>query len=163
MIVVSDASPIIALAAIGRLDLLPDLYGEVVVPIAVHEEITARPDGAALVAGRPWLSARAARDRDLVSRLEIELDRGEPEAIALAVELPADLLVIDDRRGRTVAAQRGVPLIGVVGVLIEARTRGLLDSVRPVLDDLAARAGFWLGNDVRRQALKAVGEASDAD
>lgn len=163
MIVICDASPIIALAAVGRLDLVRELYGEAIIPRAVHEEITLGPGGAELIAGAPWLFMRDARDRSVVGELEGEVDRGEAEAIALAIELAADLIIIDDRRGRIAAARRGIPLTGVVGILLEARTRGLIGPVGPVLDELQTRAGFRLGESVRRQALEAAGEIPPVD
>lgn len=163
MIVVCDASPVIALAAIGRLELLPALYGEVVLPHAVRDEITADPQGEALLADAPWMLFRAATDRAAVARLEVEVDRGEAEAIALAVELAADLVVVDDRRGRIVASGRGLAVIGVVGVILEARHRGLVAALRPVLDDLDRLAGFWLSDRVRMVALESAGEHAADD
>jgi predicted nucleic acid-binding protein len=68
------------------------------------------------------------------------------------------LLVIDDRHGRIVAGRRGLVLIGVVGVLLEAHAKGLVGEVRPLLDDLGRRAGFWLSDRVRREILKSAGE-----
>jgi len=163
VIVICDASPIIALAAVGRLDLVRNLYGDVAVPRAVRAEVAAGPGGSELLAGTRWLIARDALRRDVVAELEIEVDSGEAEAIALALELEADLLVIDDRRGRMLAARRGIPFVGVVGVLLEARSRGLLDAVRPVLDDLRDLAVFRLSDSVRKEALRIAGESLAGD
>lgn len=100
MIVVSDASPLIALAVVGRLDLLRQLYAEVLLPEAVYGEVTAVQDapGAAEVTNSGWIRTQPLRDRMLAEALALELDAGEAEAIALAVELRADLLLMDERR-----------------------------------------------------------------
>ena len=161
MIVVSDASPIIGLAAVGRLGLLQDLYGRVLMPEAVREEVAAAgpgAPGASAVREAAWIGALAVRDRRLVDALTGEVDRGEAEAVALAVEAGADLLLMDERRGRAVAARLGQRVVGVCGVLVEAKGRGLLPAVRPVLDALAVDAGFRVGSRLRARVLDAAGE-----
>lgn len=119
MIVVSDSSPLITLAASGHLRLLHALYGTVLIPEAVYRA----------------------------------------EAITLALERRADLVLLDERSGRRRAAALGLSYTGVVGVLLEARKRGLLKAVRPVLDELRA-LGFWLSEAVYERALEVAGESS---
>ena len=145
MIVVSDASPLIALATVGHLDLMRQLYAQVLVPEAVMRETTlanASAPGAAVIAAAPWIQVRGMHDRTLVEALALELDRGEAEAIALAVEYDADLLLMDERRGRRVASRLGRRIVGVLGVLIDAKQRDLVPAVRPLLDALATEVGF---------------------
>ncbi len=106
MIVVSDTSPINNLAAINQLHLLHQLYGTVLIAEAVFRELT---DPSFLVAGATevqtfdWIQTRTVSDRTLVEALSNELDSGEAEAIALAVEIQADQFLIDERRGRQVS------------------------------------------------------------
>lgn len=162
MIVVSDASPIISLSAVGRLDLLAQLYERVIVPTSVHEEITAaEPDrpGVKELRAAEWLSMVLPKDRVLVRALEGELDGGEAEAIALAIEVGADLLIVDERRGREVARRMGVKVIGVLGILIEAKTRRLLPAVEPILEALLTKSGFRISQSLYRRVLEASDEA----
>ena len=103
MIVVSNTSPIINLAAIGQLDLLRHLYGTIIIPQAVYHEIAVRgagQPGASEIQTSPWFERQHVRDTILVKRLEQHLDTGEAEAIALSIEMRANLLLIDERRGR---------------------------------------------------------------
>ncbi len=161
MIVVSDASPLIALAAIGELGLLRLLYGEVLVPEAVHREATAsRPSapGAVEVRDATWIGVRSVTDRVLIAALSLDLDPGEAEAIALAVETDAELLLMDERRGRVAATRLGRRVVGVLGALIEAKQRGLVPAVRPLLDALADDAGFRISAELRKRVSEAAGE-----
>ena len=100
----------------------------------------------------------AVADRSLVSSLAGQLDMGEAEAVALAVEQRADLLLVDERRGRAVAANLGLKVIGLLGVLLEAKSKGHLPRLRPVLDDLISKAGFWISNALYDSILRAARE-----
>lgn len=147
MIVISDATPVMNLAVIGHLTLLQQLYAKITIPEAVYHEVCvagAGQAGAQAVASALWIERRALADYTLAASLMTELDAGEAEAIALALEMKADLLLIDERRGRTVAAGLGVKHIGLLGALVEAKNSGFLTAVRPVLDSLIAQAGFWV-------------------
>lgn len=161
MIVVSDTSPLIALATIGKLDLLKQLYGEVLVPRAVHDEAASvRPEapGAMEVRSASWIHVRAVNDQLLVAALSLHLDVGEAEAIALAVESDADLLLMDERRGRLAAMRLGRRVVGVLGALVEAKQRNLITHVRPLLDTLATDAGFRISPELHARVLEAASE-----
>ena len=161
MIVVSNTSPIIALAGIRQLDLLRAVHGEILVPDAVFDEITvagAGQPGAREVAAAEWIKRRPALDAPLVNALSLELDAGEAQAIALAVEVRADLILLDERRGRRAAQRLGLTIAGTLGVLIAAKDRGVLAHVRPMLDALRADAGFWIGDDLYNAAVAAANE-----
>jgi len=147
MIVVSDTSPIINLAAIGQLHLLPQLYGTVIIPQSVYNEIVVAgigQPGAKEIADAMWVEVRTVVDRTLVLSLETELDSGEAEAIVLAAELGADLLLIDERKGRVTANRLQVNYIGLLGILISAKHQGLITSVTHLMDDLRNIANFWI-------------------
>ncbi|MGL5078707.1 MAG: DUF3368 domain-containing protein, partial [Waterburya sp.] len=121
MIIVSDTSPINNLAAINQLHLLHQLYEKVLIPEAVYQELT-DPNfpvaGATEVQTFDWIQTLAVKDRTLVEALNNELDIGEAEAIALAVEMKADQVLIDERRGRLVANRLKLRHTGVLGILV---------------------------------------------
>ena len=159
--IVSNTSPIINLACIDRLDLLPSLFGEIVVPDAVfHEIAVAVPNapGASDVRMAPWIHRHSVANQPLVASLRLELDPGEAEAIACALEANARLLLIDERRGRLVAQRLGLSVMGLVGALLLARKQGLIESIRPLLDDLRRVAGFWVSDVLYHRALYDAGE-----
>lgn len=161
MIVVSNTSPIINLAAVGRLELLHDLYGRIAIPQAVYHEIAVRGSGqpgAIEIQTFAWFERYQVRDVALVQRLKQHLDAGESEAIALAIEMQADQLLLDERRGRMIAKQQGVSVMGLLGVLLVAKRQGLLETIRPVLYELRTVAGFWIDPELFTQVLESAGE-----
>ena len=159
MIVVSDTSPILSLALIGRLGLLRDLYNSIVIPDAVRSEIVAsEQSGAREVAQADWIVVRSI-EHDVVFKLLLrEVDRGEAEAIALALQLNADILLIDERRARHLAAYLELGVAGLLDVLQAAKQQQLIASVKPILDDLMARARFRLSRKLYQRTLFTAGE-----
>lgn len=154
MIVVSDTSCISNLLSIGQESLLPQLFGDVLIPPAVQSELLRfhadLPD---------FLKRVAPTDQARISRLRQELDVGEAEAICLACELKADRLLIDETIGRAVAVREGLAIVGLVGVLVAAKRTGLLPALGQVLQQLENKAGFRLSQSLKSEALRAVGEA----
>jgi predicted nucleic acid-binding protein len=154
LLIVSDTSPLLNLLAIEQLELLRDLYGSIVIPPAVFAEL--RANGMRLAAD--WIDVIEPANRSAVDSLRTELDAGESEAIVLAQQLQASLLLIDERLGRRVATRLGLNITGLLGVLAEGKKRGLIASCAPLLDGMIARAGFWIGVRLRSDFLKALGE-----
>jgi len=160
--VVSNASPLISLARLGHLEWLQALYGELLVPEAVWRELVidgAGQPGAAELERAPWVRCCAVRNRPLVEALRQHLGAGEAEAIALALEAGAELLLMDERLGREAARRLGVRAIGVAGVLLEAKRKRLIPAIKPYLDALRNIAGFRLRDEVYAQILRDAGEA----
>ena len=161
MKVVSNTSPLINLAWIGQLDLLRELYGVVHIPEAVWHEIVvqgAGQPGAKEVGYADWIKRCAVENKHLVIALHQELDAGEAEAIALALEQQADLLLMDERLGRETARYFGLNYTGVIGVLIEAKHKGLIGSIKEYLDRLRAMAGFHISQPLYVKVLQDQGE-----
>ena len=144
MIVVSNTSPIIALSAIGQIELLRKLYEKILIPDAVFHEISIDDlPGCNEISSHNWFMKNTITKNAKAATLSLELDTGEAEAIALALEVNADLLLIDERKGKAIADRLSINNIGVLGILIEAKHDKLIDSVKPCLDDLINTAGFW--------------------
>jgi hypothetical protein len=91
-------------------------------------------------------------------RSAIGLDPGEAAALALAVEIHADVVLLDERRGREAASQLGLRTIGILGLLLQAKSAGFLAAIQPILDDLRREAGFWMAEPLRQQVLRLAGE-----
>lgn len=162
--VVCNTSPIINLAAVGQLDLLPRLFGTLLIPPAVRHEIVitgAGQPGAHEVATWPAFRDASISNRPLLQSLRLQLDAGEAEAIACAIEYQPDWLLIDERRGRMIARQFGLRVLGLLGVLLQAKREGLIDAVAPILPRLTGEAGFWIDPALYRRVLIAAGEAPD--
>lgn len=156
MIIVADTSPPLHLGRIGRLDLLPAVVRRVTIPRTVWNELMhpgTRADVVASIRGADWIDVvedPAARD--------LGLDPGETAAILLAENLHADALLIDERRGRAVAAARGISVIGTLGVVAGARRVGALERAAPIIAELRAD-GFWLADALVEEFLRGLGEA----
>ncbi len=162
MIVISDSVALIGLSAIGALDLLNRLYGTVIVPDAVYQEVVvqgAGKPGAQVVAGASWIQVMTVRNKSDVDQLVsvIRLDRGESEAIVLAQEIEADLILLDDDKARRYARQQQLSITGTVGVLLVAKQQGLIPLVRPLLDALIA-AGIYVDSHLYQRARQLAGE-----
>lgn len=161
MIVVSNTSPINNLAKIGQLDLIRQIYGTIIIPNGVYRELTL-PEfpvaGANEVQIFDWISVREVSDRSTVDALQRELDIGEAEAIALALELNADRVLIDELQGRLVAGRLGLKYVGILGILVEAKSQGIISLVKPLLDALVDESGFWVSRTMYDRILQLADE-----
>lgn len=160
--IVADAGPLIALARVRQLDLLRRLYRQVLIPPAVLHELapgSGRPGAAVLedALGSGWLAEQSATHTNAVSELGPLLDRGEADAIALAMQADAQFLLIDDAKGRRAARQRGIPVVGVAGMLIVAKTQGEIHMVKPILNNLT-NIGYRLSAQLVTQVLAKANE-----
>ena len=161
LIVVSNTSPLTNLAAIGRFDLLRKVLGHLHVSRAVAAELTAGGrnwPGALEVSRSPWIEVHTVQNRYTVDALRLELDAGEAETIALALEMQADLVLMDEQDGRRAAEYLGLSVMGVVGLLVRATQHKHVVEVRTLLDMLRQQAGFYLSDAVYLHALELAGE-----
>ena len=158
MIVVSNATPLIGLALINRFDLLPQLVGHVHIPAAVyHETVVAGYSAKELVAQADWIHTADIRDKLAAQILGDELDDGEAETIVLAHELKADLVLMDEKKGRRKLDFLGIPQVGTAGILLRAKNKGLIEVVRPELVALRSQ-GFSLSRAVMENVLLLANE-----
>jgi uncharacterized protein len=161
--VVRNSSPLILCARIGRIELLRAVFDYLLIPPAVHQEVVVRGKGrpgAAEVENGEWIRSRALeRDEDLAALLA-RLYPGEAEAIALAVELGSEIVVIlDDYQARRLARERSVETVGSGGVPVLAKRQGLIPAVRPLLDELRL-AGLHMSHRIYTEILAEAGEAT---
>lgn len=162
-LVISNTSPLLYLHQIGRIELLKKLYGAVVAPPAVERELRVGsakgvdvPDLSALA----WVKVRAVADPKLLP-VVIDLGSGEAEVIALGLENPNSLLILDDGLARRIAGLRNLALTGTLGVLTKARKAGHLSRLAPVLKDLR-NTTIRIHEDLYRTALAEVNELDPA-
>jgi uncharacterized protein len=151
VIVVSDTSPITGLLRIGKSSLLFKLFGEVVIPEAVRDELlrfhTSLP---------AELKVRSVQNAPKSLK---GLDRGETEAIVLAKELRADFLLMDEKDGRAVAIEEGLRPIGLAGIVIAAKKAGLITSATDLIEELRTSGKVYLSDDLRNEVLRQTNEA----
>jgi predicted nucleic acid-binding protein len=162
MIVVADASILIGLSSIGQLTLLHKRFPEgVLIPPAVWREVVEqgreRPGGQE-VAQVDWITVHDVTALEIVRLLQTELDEGETEAIALAHQVGAKAVLLDERDARRAAQQMGLHVLGTIGVLIWAKRTGNITSLREALDALQTRAKFRFSHQLYERALSEVGE-----
>lgn len=162
MIVISDTSPISNLFLIGHLNLLPKIFGKIIIPQTVWDELLVLESDfkydLSEFKDAVWLDVRVAKDISDVARLQVFLDAGESEAIVLAKELHADFLLMDEKDGRSAATDEGLKVIGVLGVLIRAKSAGIVPAVLPLMEDLRTKANFRIHEELFYQVLQNVGE-----
>lgn len=156
MIGVADTSPISALSRIGKVDLLAKTFSTLWIPPEVATELD---DGRRLIGD--WRAAaysagiriQPVRNQTLQQRLAQTLHLGESAAIALASEIPATILVIDELEGRQAARRLGLTVTGTLGLVVSAKRRGVLPAARPVIEQLRQRGGLWLSEAIVQHAL----------
>lgn len=163
MLVVSNTSPVCNLAIIGHLSLLRVQFTAIRIPIAVNQELhqLSHPDAARDIQSafsEGWIKPQVVQNPTIVRLLQATLDPGEAEAIALALEVSANLVLLDEREGRMAAERAGLRVTGVLGVLLRAKVNCQIPAVKPEIDALRARARFFVSSDLERRVLDLAGE-----
>jgi predicted nucleic acid-binding protein len=159
-VVVSDTSPIRALAHFGELVWLERLFGQIYLPPAVAQELASPSNPLTVVIARnvPFLSIVAPTDAARIAALQLTLDSGEAEAIALAEQLKADLILVDETVGRRAALDAGFQILGTLGIILEAKRQGWCSAVEPMLDKLETELRFFIAPKLRQLVLTRAGE-----
>lgn len=160
MTVICNTTPLINFAAINRLDILQAMFGQIVIPQAVYHETTGSsfPDSQvvlqAIASG--WL--QVSRVSTIASEISPELDRGEREAIALAIETGEQRILLDEREARQIAQSFGLQVIGTLGILLLAKNQQIIPQVQPLLDATIDTAQYWVSATLYQQVLRQAGE-----
>lgn len=161
MTIISNTSPITNLAAIGYLDLLRELYGTIIIPQAVYDEMTNLGyvvPGTIEVQTLTWIHKQKITNQTLAQELQNEIDPGEAEVIVLGLEIKADQVIIDDYQGRLIALQYGLKVRGILGILLLAKIQGLIPRVKPAMDLLITVANFRVNSQLYQKVLQDSGE-----
>lgn len=163
MIIVSDTSVITNLIDIQHLLLLKQLYQKVIIPQSVYQELSVLGSTAMNQIEQSWAEVQSVADKSEIERFQksTRLDRGESEAILLAQHLNADLLLIDERRGRAEAQRLGLRITGLLGILVEAKKKQLILSVRDLMDQLIAESAFRITPSLYELILEMAQEQND--
>ena len=158
-IVVCNTTPIIALSRAGELLLLKKMYGEIVIPQAVYDELTAKEDSVSqdVRDNASWLRIAKVQNTKIITMFSVSLHTGEVETIMLADEMKADLVIIDDLLARKYALQAGLNLTGTMGVLLKAKREGLIETIKPLLDSMIEN-GIYVSERLYRGVLALANE-----
>ena len=156
--VVSNTTPIISLLKLNRLDLLQKLYKQIYIPTAVYGEIEAgKAKGYYKDLSRiDWINIIEIQDKQAVKYF-LDLDAGEAEAIVLATEVNADLIILDEKLGRFHAKHADLKVTGTIGILIKAKSEGLIGKIKPLLNELTEKE-VWINEKLKNEILNRVGE-----
>jgi len=157
MIIVANTTPIISLASIGRLDILEKLFGNVMIPEAVYQEIKAKPGYGYEQVDASFIEVRAIQGLLYKDFLLTQLDSGEAETIILAKEVNADFVIIDENLGYRLANNAGLTAIRTLSLLLKAKEKGHIEQVKPLLDEMITK-GRWYSSAVYRAFLEKAGE-----
>jgi len=158
MIIVCDSSPIIALALCSQLELVDKLFNDILIPLEVYNESTKEGKETTPII-KKWAVGKVVEviDRQKVNVFNETLDKGESEALALYFEKSDDYLLIDEKKGRKTAIENGIKVIGSLGILIMAKRKDLLQTIRPSLDILR-HSSTRISDFLYEQALIMAGE-----
>lgn len=156
--IVSNTTPILSLIKLNRLDLLQKLYAEVFIPTAVYREIEAgrKKKYYTDLAEIDWINIVEIKDKQAVKYF-LDLDEGEAEAIVLATELNADLIILDEKLGRFHAKHANLRLTGTVGILIKSKKEGFIKELKPLLIELTDK-GVWISEKLKTEILNIINE-----
>jgi hypothetical protein len=156
--VVSNTTPIISLLKIGKLEILKDLYDEIYIPQEVFNEIEAGKHKKYYLnlLTFEWIKIEQIQDRKSISYF-LDLDKGEAEAIVLATESEADLILLDESLGRFHAKHAGLRVTGTIGILVKAKKQGLISELKPLILELKDK-GVWLSESLIERILELANE-----
>ena len=148
-IIISDTSCFIILSNIGELNLLYKLYGEIITTSTIAEEFGEQlPD---------WVKIQNVSDKLRLQILELQIDKGESSAIALALETPKSILILDDYKARKVAENLGLSFTGTIGIIIKAKLQNIIPSIKPIIEKIK-QTNFRISAEIELQAYQEANE-----
>ncbi len=157
--IVVNSTPLIILGNIDGLKILQELYGEIIIPRAVFEEVTSKDDNAKLNLSQnlSWIKVLEVQDKSNRKMYQAKLHDGEVEVMMLANEISADLLIIDDNAAKKTAKFLGFTVTGTLGVILKAKSEGIIPQVKPIVDEML-RQGFYISPSIIETVLKMANE-----
>ena len=161
MLVISDTSPLSCLIKTGKLDLLQQLYKQLVILFSVYRETLDMKSFVYDVSGfekAPWIEVMQTHHYERYKNQLSNLDAGEAEAIALALEIKADLILIDERLGAATAIKMGLNVTGTLGIVVDAKERGIIKSGKELIDELRTKGGLWISAHLYNSVLDLLNE-----
>lgn len=156
--IVSNTTPLISLMKISQLEILEEIYSEIIISEAVYEEIEAgrHKEFYRDLSKIKWIKIKSIKDKLSVNYF-LDLDAGEAETIILASEIGADLIILDEKLGRFHAKNSGMKVTGTIGILVKAKKMGLVPKLKPLLKQLTEK-NVWLSDKLISQVCKTVDE-----
>ncbi len=154
---VSNTTPIISLSSIGKIEILEDLFQEIIIPQAVYDEIKAKQGYGYDDVDLSFITVQTIRDTEQEKFLLEQLDAGEVQAIVLSNEINADNTIIDEHTGYIIAKESGLNVIRTLSILLKAKEVGIITEVKPLLDEMISK-GRWYSNHVYYSFLKKANE-----
>lgn len=157
--VIVNSTPLIILCNIGKLEILRNLYGEIIIPQAVYEEVTVKADSACQqIKSANWIHVEQIKDQSDKKMYRAKLHAGEVEVMILAQEdKKTDLVVIDDNAAKKTARYLGLTVTGTVGILLKAKKSGIVGEIHPILNSMK-KEGFYISGNIERMILEQAGE-----
>jgi uncharacterized protein len=157
MNVVCNTTPIISLSSIKKVELLKELFNEIHIPQAVHNEIKTKKLFGYKEIDADWFKVHTIQGKKYLGFLLNDLDQGEAEAIVLAKEIEAEIFIIDERIGYNIAKMQNIFTIGTLSVIYMAKKKGIIQTVKPLLDKMIQK-GRWYSNRTYKEFLEKIGE-----
>ena len=157
LIVISNATPIVSLCTVGCENILQQLFHQIIIPLAVQQELCALHKPGAQFTKYDWVSVATVTNQEFVFSLRKDLDAGEAETIALARQMNADVVLIDEMAGYQLAKHFDLPVVRTLSLLKTAKQKQIISEVRPLVEDLI-RKGRWYARDVIERFLRDLGE-----
>lgn len=156
--IIVNSTPLIILGKIDELEILKDLYGEIIIPQAVFEEVTSKNDFAReQILKSSWIKILEVHDKTNRKIYQAKLHDGEVEVMMLAKEISADLLIIDDNAAKKTAKFLEFKVTGTLGILLKAKSEKIIFEVKPILEKMLEK-NFYISEEIFKLVLKTAGE-----